>query len=212
MKAYNLNPVEREFTWGKQHEAVKQLVTELGEQGRGRHKTVVPIHAKNLVELTLNTSQTGKPVICDIKDGKDNYGLTNWLAKLSGAGCYTRNTLGTVYCLASQEDNVYKIAQGHGAFGDAGRIGTWYEYLCIICPETWIRIRPAGGVEKMPRYWMYFDKDQVYTVPDGELDAFNSSTGIAIPGPEVLKEDELLIDLADIETFVMPPRVNVETK
>jgi len=162
MKRYNIRPVEREFKWGK------MKVVELGEKGRGRTLTLIPYHAPEDAEyLALATTRTGKPKIIKGYDAEDK-----WLAVLSGAGTYTRGTHGDVYVPIVYADKVKVIADGHGAYGDAGRIGGWEEYLAVVEDNTWIRVAPAGGAGKIPRYWLYFSENEVIRIENEEMDIF----------------------------------------
>ena len=117
MKKYQINPKEKEFRWGK------MLVIELGEDGRGRELTLIPYHAPEDAEfLEIGETRSGSPKIVPSKSSE------GWIALLSGAGCYTRGTYGTVFCLEKDKEKIKIIAHGSGAFGSAGRVGWWHEY------------------------------------------------------------------------------------
>jgi len=183
MKSYNINPVEKTMSWGD-----PMLVVELGELGRGRTYKIIPYHAP-LGEylLGLGTTRSGNPKIIPSDIDKD------WLAVLSGSGCYTRNTYGTCYVPASQKDNVKIVASGKGAFGAAGRIGSYYEYLACIKDDTFIKVRPAGGTHKIERYWLHFTPAKVIELSEEELDIYCDQKDIPNPASENLID---LIDLA----------------
>jgi len=162
MKKYNVNPVEREFSWRK------MLVVSLGERGRGRLEALVPFHApKDAKYLDLGQTKSGKPKII-----KGNGPDGKWLAVVSGVGTYTRDTYGTVYCLPQDKGRIQVVAFGRGAYGAAGRIGSWNEFLVVIPDDTFLKIRPAGGSNKIERYWLFFGTDKVYRVEKNEMDMF----------------------------------------
>lgn len=185
MKKYNINPTEKEFPWGK------MLVISLGERGRGRFEALVPFHApENAEYLDIGQTKSGKPKI--IKGhGPDD----KWLTVLSGGGIYTRGTYGTVYCLPQDKDRIQVVASGYGAYGMAGRIGLWNEFLAIVPDNTFIKIRPAGGSHKIERYWLFFSVDKVYRVEKNEMDLFCEQMDLERP-PE---EFDNLVDLDKIK-------------
>lgn len=185
MKRYNINPARRTFSWGEMDVIV------LGEYGRGRIETLIPYHAPEDAEfLELGTTKSGKPKVITgtAGDGK-------WLAVVSGDGPYTRNTYGTVYCLPGDKDRIQVVAYGCGAFGAAGRIGDWNEFLVVVPDGTFLKVRPAGGSHKMERYWLYFGQDKVYRVEKNEMDLFCEQMDLSRP-PEKFDELVDLITLA----------------
>lgn len=152
----------------------------LGEEGRGRKRALVP-----MTKIENNDAE--------------------WVARLSAEGTYTRGTYGTVYVLTDDRKKIKIIDFGLGAYGDAGRIGSWGDFLVAI-EETPVRflMRPSGGPAKRERYWIVFDKDKVYTVKQGEIDVFKETIGIDIPdldleeGMAPYEEAGILIDLYDL--------------
>lgn len=97
------------------------------------------------------------------------------------------------------------LAKGYGAWGAAGRIGSYDEFLCIIKDGTWVRVRPAGGSHKIPRYWLYFASDKVYRIGDEELDLFlENNTDVTDPREGITHEDGKdwftgMVNLDDLE-------------
>jgi hypothetical protein len=156
-------------------------VIELGEIGRGREGKIIPFHAyKEEKYIDVGETKTGNPKI--ISSNKDDY---KWLGVLSGAGRYSRGTTGDVYCSPKDLTRIEIVAMGYGAFGGAGNIGTFYEYLAIVPDCTWVKIVPAGG-SKISNYWKYFDHDAVYPVEIEEIDAFCEKMDIEPPADENL--------------------------
>jgi len=184
MKRYNINPIRENFSWGEMD------VIRLGQRGRGRSLALVPYHApKDCEFLDISLTKSGKYKI--VKGEKDD----KWLAVVSGAGTYTRDTYGTVYCLPKDKENIKIVAVGSGAYGDAGRIGSWYDFLAIVPNNTFLKVRPAGGKFKMPRYWLYFSEDKVFEIRKEEIGIFCDRMDLEVP-PEDFRE---LVDLSEIE-------------
>ncbi len=152
----------------------------LGEEGRGRKRALVPMTKINKINA-------------------------QWVVRLSAEGTYTRGTYGTVYVLTKDREKIKIIDFGVGAYGDAGRIGSWNDFLVSI-KETPVRflMRPSGGPDKRERYWLVFT-DKVYTVKQEETSIFTETTGIDIPnldleeGMAPYEEAGILIDLYDKE-------------
>lgn len=182
MKRYNIKPISKKFEWGE------MMVVELGEDGRARKKVYVPYHAREDAQfLKIGTTRSGRPKIVE-----DTEAGNAWLAYISAEGAYTRNTYGSVYCLKDDAEKIKVIAYGHGAYGDAGRIGDWYDFLVVVPDNTWLYVRPSGGAEKRPRYWLFFGAERVYEVRKEEMDAFLEMHEAQDP-----REQEL-VDLVDI--------------
>lgn len=167
----------------------EMLVVTLGERGRGRHESYIPFHAPIDCQLIeLSTTKSGHIKIVPSQSSLD------WLAVVSGSGVYTRNTYGTVYVPPYLTGNVKVVEYGYGAYGDAGRIGTWYEFLITVKDGTLLKVRPAGGSSKIARYWLYFGNDRVYKISSEEMPMFCDRFDIASP-PEEL---DALIDLKEL--------------
>jgi len=182
MKRY-FDVEQRSFAWGDMYVVV------LGEQGRGRKEVYIPYHAHidcQLVELGTTRSGSIKIVPSQSSDG--------WLAVVSGSGTYTRGTYGTVYVPPQMTDKIKVIASGYGAYGDAGRIGMWYDFLITAEDGTLLKVRPAGGPSKRARYWLYFGEDKVYKISIAEMPMFCDVKDI-LPPPEDL---DSLVDLKDL--------------
>jgi len=183
MKRFEIHPIEGEFDWGT------MSIIELGESGRNRRLVYVPYHAPDDAEfLEIGTTRSGRPKIIKSESPE------GWLAVVSGSGTYTRGTYGTAYCLESDKDKIQIIEYGKGAFGQAGRIGSWYEFLIAIPDDIFIRIRPAGGSHKIARYWLFFGKEKAYKISDNEIDLFCEARDIEFPSLENLID---LIEFVD---------------
>lgn len=152
----------------------------LGEEGRGRKRALVPITKIKQINA-------------------------QWVVRLSAEGTYTRGTYGTVYVLTEDREKIKIIDFGVGAYGDAGSVGSWNDFLASITefPARFL-VRPAGGPGKRKRYWLVFTKDKVYTVKQEEVDIFKETIGIDIPvldlegGMAPYEEAGILIDLYNL--------------
>lgn len=201
MKLYNINPEKMKFDWGEMD------VVALGERGRGRHQELIPFHAvfdPAAEDYEIAPTQSGKPKI--IRRGPGMGTSPGWIARLSGEGCYTRGTYGTVYAVGAAGGNdrcrVAVKAVGRGAYGDAGRVGSWNEFLVVIKPPYPVRfyVRPSGGEHKIPRYWLVFtgDAKSPVKIRGEERETFSEATGITFPVAESLDEaleKKFLVDL-----------------
>ena len=150
---------------------------------------------------TIGVSRSGAPKI--MRGEGDSPG---WIAALSGKGVYTRGTYGTVYLSPNiaaathpRPAPVQILAEGVGAFGLAGRIGEWHEFLVAFSPSdsdpVIFYVRPAGGARKIEGYFLVFTASAVYRVYDAERAAFEAATSIILP-PSI----EGWLDLADVKT------------
>ena len=208
MRLFNVHPSEREFSFGK------MSVVALGERGRARKETLVPFHAplptytdKKISEesfYAIGVSRSGAPKIV-----RGEGASPGWIAVLSGRGAYTRGTYGTVYLSPNiaaathpRTAPVQILAEGVGAFGQAGRIGEWREFLVAFSPSdsepVIFYVRPAGGARKIEGYFLVFTASSVssvYRVYDAERTAFEAATCIILP-PSI----EGWLDLADVKT------------
>lgn len=185
MKLFNIVPIVRDMSFGSLN------VVCLGERGRGRFEAVVPCDVKKDDKFgSIAKTKSGNPKI--VPSSLPEHG---WIAVVSGSGTYTRGTYGTVYCQKCDAEKVQVLATGNGAYGDAGRIGDWNEFLITITDNTFLRIRPAGGQGKIDRYNLFFSAEKVFRISDSELQIFCEQMGLDIP---VINLDEL-VDLASLK-------------
>lgn len=179
----------REFDWGKMN------IISLGERGRGRYEAIIPVHngnieIENLDYMEVALTKSGKPKIVPSEKSE------GWLLILSGNGTYTRGTYGTVYVQEERKNDVAIIARGSGAYGTAGRIGSYHEFLASCPDNTFFYICPAGGSHKRERYWVYCDSEKIYQISLNEIDMFCEQKNISVPAIE------LTIDLATREVNI----------
>jgi hypothetical protein len=164
MKQYNLKPTLHKLSFGDLYAIA------LGEIGRGRHLTLVPMSPTDPDKpVEVVTSKTGKPKITTV--GTDRQ---DWLARICCNGTYTRGSYGYAYVHNDDAENVELVAKGYGAEGDAGRLGNWFDYLLKIKDNTLIRVKEHGG-HKRPAYYLYFDENDVTRLDESELDMFVDS-------------------------------------
>lgn len=185
MRLYDVKPKKEVFQWGEMD------VISLGESGRARMRGLIPFHAEyeeESADYAIGQTKMGRPKV--IRNGEVSAG---WIAVLSGKGVYTRGTYGTVYVLAEDAEKVKVHVRGRGAFGAAGGVGSWNEFLVEVKPEYPVRfnVRPAGGRHKIPRKWVVFNGEgDPVVVYAGEEDVYTDQTGIE------LVDD--LVDLVDL--------------
>jgi hypothetical protein len=164
MKQYNITFEERELPFGPLH------VISLGERGRGRHETLVPIDG------TITPDDLITPV--PIKSGKVKLVKSNsnsdWIARISCEGTYTRNSTGYISVITNDVQPATVLASGHGADGDAGRIGKWIDYLLMIPDNTVLKVKRHGGY-KIPPFYLFFGNKTVMKMSEAEFDAFNDN-------------------------------------
>jgi len=176
MKLYNIHPYKKTFSWGEMY------VISLGEEGRGRRLTLVPFQG-DITNLEAENFQVGltKKGFPKIITGQKSDG---YIALLSGEGVYTRGTYGSVKIYSEDKDKIKIIAYGKGAYGIAGRIGEWYEFMVVVNPLYPVRfyVQPAGGEHKRERYYLVFLKDRVIEIKKEELNLFQEESGIDLTG------------------------------
>jgi hypothetical protein len=171
MKLFGIEPREEEFPWG-----VMQIVM-LGEKGRGRIYTIVPFHAQydpKAEDYEISKTKSGKPKI--VRTGTPTEG---YIAKISTLGDYVRGAHGELRLLKTNAPNVKIIASGLGAWGDAGRLGSWPEYLLTISPPFPVVFYVIPT--RLKNYYLVFATNATYKVYREQLASFEETTGIVIP-------------------------------
>jgi len=181
MKAFNLIPKDVQMSFGM----LKAIV--LGQQGRGRLLTYVPCEERfeDGACVALAATRTGRPKIVAGQPSDDAAG--GWLARISTEGPYLRGAYGHVRVRALDTELVNVVAYGYGAFGDAGRVGRWYDYLLTIQPGAVLRVKPT----RRPAYLLHATPDQIVRLEQEEAIVYEGAD-IPIPGE----------DAADIRTWI----------
>jgi len=183
MKLYNIEPIEKEFPWGK------MKIVFIGEKGRGRIYALIPFHAEydpGAQDYEIAQTRSGKPKI--VRTGKPSEG---YIARISTYGDYLRNDHGELRMLKANVPNVRIIATGLGAFGEAGRLGFWPDYLLTIKPPYPVifHVLPT----RLKDYWLVFLEKAVYKLYKEEFASFEETMGIVIPmGDDYDDIDKLL--------------------
>lgn len=157
MKQFNLKIEKRALSFGDLNVVV------LWERGRGRYETLVPVQGDILPSDSVIAMSTKSGKIKLVKGGD----TSGWIANISAQGIYTRGTEGYVYAHNKDYADIVVLASGHGAEGDAGRIGYWEQFLLQIPDHSIIRVKPHGGYKTPPDY-LYFGETEVHRMDSEE--------------------------------------------
>jgi len=181
-KAYNLAASEVEMSFGK----LRTIA--LGQQGRGRLLTYVPCEGDfpDGAPVALATTRTGKTKIVAGHGGD----AAGWLARVSTEGPYIRGAYGHIRARVQDRALVQVVAYGYGAFGDAGRVGQWCDYLLKLQPGAIIRVKPTRG----QAYFLHATTDRIVRLDQEEALVYEGAeipiTGedwVDILAPEVVE-------------------------
>jgi len=158
------------------------LAVRLCEHGRGRKQIVLPVKFPaepgvplDLEELSIGQSSTGRPTIIKNKDNK-------LFLIINTYGGYTRRGNGWIRPI---EGDFKILAEGNGADGDAGRIGTWGVYV-IEAPQNGIlRIRYSGqyrgGVDPEYNDLLFVKEGKVELIELKDIETYLDSKGLPFP-------------------------------
>lgn len=143
----------------------------LGEKGRGRKEILLPSLSNITVglnkDLTIGLTKNGRPRINKVNPKKDN---TLYIL-LDTYGGYSRRGDGVISFREEQGFEI--IAEGNGADGDAGRIGSWGVYV-IKAPVDdkmkIIKIKYSGKANKIA-YIAVIGQD-VRLINEDDIDIF----------------------------------------
>jgi hypothetical protein len=144
-------------------------IISLGERGRGRFEVVLP-SATNIEKginkyLTIGRTRNGNHRIkeSNIKCLSDLYLI------LDSEGVYTRHTHGTIG--VSSPSSIKILEKAHGAYGQAGNIGTWSCLLLKVVntDDIFIKIKPSGGYKTLPTYLHITSDHEIYEVDELEI-------------------------------------------
>lgn len=132
------------------------LVVELGEAGRGRRLTEIPL----VGEVPGMLTQTAVAQLSEKVRGLiPNYTKTenSFLVRINTSGGYTRRGNGF---WKPWKGHTVTVAAGYGADGDAGGIGTWDDELLVMHEGDVIYATPAGSA---PLYAVLVKDGKVFT-------------------------------------------------
>jgi hypothetical protein len=111
----------------------------LGETGRGR-KCIHVACPENFTFLEIGKTKTGKPRL------NKSSSTTGWIARISTSGAYIRGATGNADVSSEFIDSIHVPVRGQGAFGAAGRTGTWDDVIVSTeLDEFWLRVKPTRG-------------------------------------------------------------------
>ena len=162
MKAYNLAAKVIEVAGNK------IPVIQLGENGRGRLLVSIPCPERlqdgdTVQALPPQTKANGLKTKPSIKRSNDPE--NGWVARISTNGSYIRGACGNISYDPTQPAPIV-IAKGYGAFGDAGRTGTWDDVVVQVSDGTVLRVKPT----RADAYYLWFQKEKVGTLTLDELE------------------------------------------
>jgi len=83
------------------------------------------------------------------------------------------------------EGNAVVVTQGHGAFGDAGRVGSWHDGLIEMGPEDVIQVRPT--ISEQPHI-LWMDGDNLRTATKKEYETIKATQKAEIGEKKLLTE------------------------
>lgn len=69
------------------------------------------------------------------------------LVRVCTRACYTRASVGHWRVVSGKPET---LVEGHGAHGDAGRIGRWADGLVVMHPGDVLQVQPEGGYKVEP--------------------------------------------------------------
>lgn len=115
-------------------------VVGVGEEGRGRHLTKVGLLRQDPPSIDNQIIKNANPVKITNRRTQQVFSLLKKnknkdqrvLILVSSDEGYKRNCHGTVSFLQGGDKPENLIAEGHGAYGDAGRVGFYQEKLLVL--------------------------------------------------------------------------------
>ena len=134
MKTYNIDPQEIQIA-----DFTMTAIT-LGEKGRGR--VIVNVACPNeFTFLEPGQTRSGKPRLVASQND------SGWVARINTHGSYLRGASGNV-SVSPEHNAVSVLAKGQGAFGAAGRGGTWDDIIVVSTLDNfWLRVKPCCGYD-----------------------------------------------------------------
>jgi hypothetical protein len=192
MKCYTINESEC-FAGISVTESERGNHVFLGEEGRGRHYERVALHKSNppqqvervifdahpvKISLPANESKPAKEfyVLASPKNSQD----PRVLVRVNCYGTYTKGSNGTYEW--DEQSKGYTLVTAFGAWGIAGRVGTWADDLLMLSPGDLVRIKPSGGY-KVSSYILKLleDGELIFEKEQDYLNALAQDMGIEEP-------------------------------
>lgn len=125
----------------------------LGETGRGRKNIIVPCPDAQYLEAGV--SKSGK---FRLNESKSSDG---WILRISTQGAYIRGAHGNVSVHPDYKNEVHLLCKAYGAFGDAGRTGTWDDVILHSKRDALLlRVKPSRGDAYLLFYTSLFQKTE----------------------------------------------------
>lgn len=161
-------------------------VVAMGEDGRGREYTKVKLDGR-----TQPTVTDGKVLDAGLVEfeagGRKRHALVagkpgdrRILVRVYTGATYTRGCSGSA---CEYWGDAKRITGGYGAFGDAGRLGTWDDALWVLNPGDAVFVKPSGG-HKTEAYVISYDGNQPKCWPVEEYRTEVLGPWLATAAPE----------------------------
>lgn len=149
----------------------------LGEEGRNRKRVLVRVQEGLDPEQPVKVfaPKVGLPLVSqdEVADGRV-------LVRVNTEGRYQRGAVGSVSVL---DGNPVLVAQGKGAYGDAGQIGEWTDTLILMSSGDALRVKPCGYPAKV--YAWDGEKLQILAYSEAEF------LGVDLKGSTETRRGEL---------------------
>lgn len=135
------------------------LIVGLGELGRGRIFTKIKMDNRSAPKIEYDRLMEAGVKSFKIGENQEFFTFTaskendnRAIVRISSNGTYTRNTNGysKVYWGTPK-----LVCSGMGAYGAAGRIGSWQDCLYIMSEGDAILNIPSGGYKVKPEIYLY---------------------------------------------------------
>lgn len=160
------------------------IVVYLGEEGRGRRYQKVGLFHRSPAEVVDGRVFEAHPVKFTLPATEGKPERVFWtlamptndedqrvLVRVNTSQVYTRDSVGGWSGVKGKPPT---LIVGHGAHGDAGRIGTWDDGLVLMSPGDVLRVKPEGGY-KTPAFALIYDEKGLRSMPFEDYEGITAS-------------------------------------
>jgi len=140
----------------------------LGEEGRGRRYEKVALDRRSPAKVEAGRVIEAHPrkVTLPARDGKpekvffvlESSRQDGWkvLVRIRTYSAYVRGGSGG---WRTVEGSPETVVSGHGAFGDAGRVGSWADGLVVMRPGDVLKVWPSRSIDGVSEFALWVDED-----------------------------------------------------